>query len=265
MAAKKQEVEQEAADLAPSNYGARNPLPTTSGSSSSGYTGVSEGYLPPAQYQGTVVRRGEADFGIAKIPVPKLSKEKTRVSGVVDSGNKVQPFYDLNTKPGEILASVNDVDRLKMINTLYTRGWYAGSKPEGGLGDNDREAIRRLLYISNLQGVSWDRTLAAMSQAPITSEGSGGRVVQVASTEDLMEVANRTALSTIGRKLSDAEARKFSASYQQAQRGEVYGAESAPSADVFFQNRIQQKYGAETDAYKYLSAVSSVAKILGGL
>jgi hypothetical protein len=152
-----------------------------------------------------------------------------------------------------------------MFNTLYTRGWYAGGKPEGGLGDNDREAMRRLLYISNLQGISWDRTLAAMSKAPVTSEGSGGRVVQVASTEDLMEIANRTALSTIGRKLSDAETRQFSAAYQQAQRGSAYGAEQAPQADVFFRNRIEQKYGADTDAYKYLSAVSSVAKILGGL
>lgn len=257
--------EQEQDDVSPDTFTDQNPFPSSSGSVSYGYTGVSEGYLPPAQYEGTVVRRGEADFGIAKIPVPRLSKEKTRVSGVVDAGNKINPFYDLNTKPGEILASVNDVDRLKMINTLYTRGWYAGSKPEGGLGDNDREAMRRLLYISNLQGITWDRTLAAMAQAPITSEGSGGRVVQVASTEDLMEVANRTALSTIGRKLSDAEARKFSAAYQQAQRGEAYGAESAPSVDVFFQNRIQQKYGAETDAYKYLSAVSNVAKVLGGL
>jgi len=148
---------------------------------------------------------------------------------------------------------------------LYARGWYGGNKPQGGLGDSDREAMRNLLYISNLQGIPWNNTLATMEQAPI-SDPAGGRVVQVASTEDLMEVANRTALSTIGRKLSDAEARKFSAAYQQAQRAESYGsAEQAPDAGVFFQNRIEKKYGAESDSYKYLTAISKVANMLGGM
>lgn len=247
MASRRQDQQQpqEEQDISPEAYMAQNPF-GAGGPVSSGFTGVSENYLPPAQ----VVEKGQ----------------KRSVSGVVDYGNKIEPFYDLNTRPGEILASVDDVTRSKLINTLYSRGWYGGRKPQGGLGDNDREAMRNLLYISNLQGVTWNRTLDTIAQAPISGEGSQGRVVQVASTQDLMEIANRTALSTIGRKLSEAEARKFSAAYQQAQRGEAYGAaEQAPSAEVFFQNRIQQKYGADTEAYKYLSAMSKVANMLGGM
>ena len=40
---------------------------------------------------------------------------------------------------------------------------------------------------------------------------------------------------------------------------------NAPAADTFFKSRIEQKYGAESDATKYLSAISNVSKVLGNL
>jgi hypothetical protein len=88
----------------------------------------------------------------------------------------------------------------------------------------------------------------------------------VSSTEDLIAIANKTALATIGKKLSPEQTKAFSQAYQQAQRADMGGApQNAPSADVFFQNRIEKQYGAETDAYKYLSAISNVAKLLESL
>ncbi len=45
----------------------------------------------------------------------------------------------------------------------------------------------------------------------------------------------------------------------------IFDAMAAPSADVFFRQSIEKKYGAETQATKYLSAISTVAKILGGM
>jgi len=66
--------------------------------------------------------------------------------------------------------------------------------------------------------------------------------------------------------LSEAEAAQFAKAYQGAQRAEAGGsAQQAPSADVFFQNRIQQKYGAESEGYKYLTAISNVAKLIEGM
>jgi hypothetical protein len=182
---------------------------------------------------------------------------------VVTSDNEVVPFYNLSTKPAELLASMDEVSRKKFTKTLYSRGWYGDKKPGGGLSDDDIEATRNLLFTSNLQGTSWDVTFTTITRAPIQESGSG-RTVQVSSTADLQEIANRTALQTIGRKLSEAETARFAKAYQSAQRSEADTMQTA-SADVFFRQSIENKYGAETEATKYLQAISNVAKILGGM
>jgi hypothetical protein len=199
---------------------------------SGGYTGVSEGFIPKGM----------------------------ETSGVRDSSGNIRPFYNLNTNPGEILGGLDDVTRTKITKTLYSRGWYGGLNREGGFGDNDRKAMENLLYYSNVTGLSWDTVLNTIAKAPIS--GGTGRA-QVTSTLDLVEIANRTALSTIGRRLSETESKQFANAYQGVEQGQ--GSQSAPSADVFFQNRIQQKYGAESEGYKYLSAISNVAKLIEGM
>jgi hypothetical protein len=235
-------VPNEDIDVSPEGFAAANPLPT-GGMVTSGTTGVSQGFIPP--------------------PRPEYAQTRNRgnVSGVIDADGNVLPFYELNTRPGEILGSLDDVSRDALVNILYSRGWYGSSKPQGGFGDNDRAAMRDLLWFSNTQGVDYRSVLATVAKAPI-SAGTGARQVQVASSADLIEIANRSALSTIGRKLSDAEAAQFARAYQGVQRSSAGASEGAPSADVFFQNRIQQKYGAESEGYKYLSAISNVAKLL---
>jgi hypothetical protein len=227
-----------------------------SGGSGGGSTGVSEGYTPSQPNYTVPAQRIEQ--GLFTTP------KKVSVSGIVQSDGRVRPYYNLSTEPAEILGGVDDVQRRKIINTLYSRGWYAGKNKEGGFGDNDREAMQNLLYYSNVRGVSWETMINTISKAPI-SEGAG-RAAQVTSTQDLVEIANRTALSTIGRKLSKTEAEQFSKAYQGAQKAQAAGsAQQAPSADVFFQNRIQKKYGAESEGYKYLTAISNVAKLIEGM
>lgn len=227
-------------DLSPARFAAQNPVPM--GYVSSGSTGVSEGFIPAPR----------AEF-------PQTAGRTQ--GGVIDADGNVQPFYELNTRPAELLGSLDEVSRKRLTDLLYTRGWYGGSRPQGGFGDNDREAMRNLLYYSNTVGVDYRSVLATVAKAPI-SNGTGARQVQVASSADLIEIANRSALSTIGRKLSETEAQQFARAYQGVQRSTAGAAEGAPSADVFFQNRIQQKYGAESEGYKYLSAISNVAKLL---
>ena len=211
-------------------------LPPPGGSgTTSGFTGVSEGFIPKGMTQ----------------------------SGVRDSSGNIRPFYNLNTNPGEILGGLDDVTRTKITKTLYSRGWYGGLNREGGFGDNDRKAMENLLYYANVSGSTWDTVLNTIARAPIS--GGGGRA-QVTSTLDLVEIANRTALSTIGRRLSETEAKQFANAYQGAERSSGGGsAQSTPSADIFFQNRIQQKYGSESEGYKYLTAISNVAKLIEGM
>lgn len=248
MAAKKQEgtqpvttTTQPKGSLDPDEW--KKNIPTGQGVYSTGDTGVSPEYVPaPRKEYPQTAKRGE-------------------IAGIVNPDGSVSPYYELNTRPGEILASLEEPARIKTINLLYSRGWYGGREKGGGISENDKKAVENLLYYSNLIGVDYKTVLATVAKAPI-SQPSGVGKQQVASKADLIEIANRSALSTIGRKLTETEAQQFAASYQGVQRTSFSGAETAPSADVFFQNRIQQKYGTESDGYKYLSAISNVSKLL---
>lgn len=247
--------------ISPEEYLAQNPVGSGDAEmQGGGDTGVSKGYIPPPRLKvkGTGIRGGIMYDRQVAVPEYKVS-----TPGVVTSDNQVIPFYNLSTKPAELLASMDEPSRKKFVKTLYSRGWYGNKNAGGGLSDNDIEATRNLLFYSNLQGTSWDVTFNTIAKAPIQQTGSG-RVVQVSSTADLTEIANRAALQTIGRKLNEGEAARFAKAYQSAQRSES-DAMAAPSADVFFRQSIEKKYGAETQATKYLSAISTVAKILGGM
>lgn len=234
------------------------PFPSGGGTGGTGggATGVSEGYVPAQPNYLMPPQRIEQ--GLFTKP------KQMGVSGVVSPDGKVYQFYNLNTDPGQILGGLKETTRRRLVNTLYSRGWYGNRKKEGGFGDNDRAAFADLLYYANIKGVTWDTVLNTVAQAPTT--GGAGRAARVTNTADLVEIANKTALATIGRKLTETEAKQFSAAYQGVQRAEAGGSsQQAPSADVFFQNRIQQKYGAESEGYKYLSAISNVAKLIEGL
>lgn len=223
--------------LAPGAYGSFNPPPGGSGGGS-GRTGVSEGYIPPPR------------------------KGQTAQSGITLPDGSPRSFYNLNTEPGEELNRLDEKTLRNFVNVMYSRGWYGNKKPGGGLSDNDREAMANIMYVANLKGRTWQEVWSQVAQAPIsTGDGGGGRT-RVTATEDLVEVANRTALSTIGRKLTPEEASKFAQAYQGSQRTDAMGGAEAASADVYFQNRIQNQYGAESDGYKYLSAIGNVAKLM---
>lgn len=245
-------------NLDPNVYGATNQMPSGA-PRQTGYTGVSEGYIPKENLPIKSQYVGVSGAGVAKIPA-----YTTSISGIVTPEGTVQNFYELNTAPGEILGSLDDIERNKVTNLLYTRGWYGNQKPQGGFGDNDREAMKALLYYSNVKGRTWTEVVNTLEKAPFVTTG-GGAAPSFSSKEDLAVIADKTALSTIGRKLTPEERDRFVKSYQGVQRADRPGGEQAPSADVFFQNRIEGQYGAETDAYKYLSAISNVAKLLENL
>jgi hypothetical protein len=216
---------------------AGNTVPVGGAPSSYSNTGVSENYIP---------------FG-------------RQEPGLAGSDGKTLAYYNLSTFPREFLAGMQDeVLRKDFLKNLYERGWYdSKERPGGGLSDEDEKAVYKLMYAANLAGVQWNQIYTSGKKSPFASDSAGGGAgFRPSSTEDLVEIANRTALSTIGRKLSAEETSKFARSYQSSQQAEASGGMSAPSTDVFFKNRIEQKYGAESDGYKYLSAISNVAKLM---
>jgi len=206
-----------------------------------GYTGVSPGYIPPTQ--------------------PGVQRAANQ-SGLIDEKGQLIPFYNLNTDPRQLLASKDEVSRNAFLKNLYDRGWYKTGKPGGGLSDEDEQAVYRLMYASNLTGVTYNQIYSLGKKSPFAQAPSADGRFRVSSTEDLVEIANRTALSTIGRKLSAEETSKFARAYQASQQAEAAGGATPASTDVFFKNRIEQQYGAESDGYKYLSAISNVANLM---
>lgn len=221
--------------------GAVAPPPTGGQYATDSSTGVRPGYIPP--------------------PRPGITG-KDNVSGIIDETGAVNPYYNLNTGPRELLVDMSEVERNTLLRNLYDRGFYKSGRPGGGLSDEDEQAVYRLLYTSNLTGVSWSQIYNSGQRSRFTSASEGSGRARVAATEDLVEIANRTALSTIGRKLSAEETSKFARAYQASQQAEASGGATAPTTDVFFKNRIEQQYGAESDGYKYLSAISNVANLM---
>jgi hypothetical protein len=163
-----------------------------------------------------------------------------------------------------IFAGMTEIELKTRLNTLYRKGWYGSSKPSPvGWKDKDLKAFKDFYMMSKANQMTWQDGFTVLNKAPDMelSDGRSGRARP--SSEDLKEVLQRTSLETMGKRLDDAAAQRLVDSYQ----GVVSGAttEQAPSADVFFQNRIESQYGAESESYKYLNAISNVSKVLGSL
>lgn len=161
-----------------------------------------------------------------------------------------------------ILAGMDDLTRSTYQEILKRKGWYGSSKRGNGYSDADINAFQNFYQTAVAKGLPWETAIKEVQKGPDLSFGSDG-VNKVPSSLDLKEVLQRTALTVMGKTLDDSAAQKFISSYQAVSNGT--DTTLAPAADTFFKSRIEQKYGAESDATKYLSAISNVSKVLGNL
>lgn len=185
----------------------------------------------------------------------------TATMGIPTAGRNV----DVSTSEVlAIFADWDEIDLRKNLDKLYRKGWYGSSKPSPtGWKDQDIKAFGDFYRSSKARQVSWEDGLRALDKAPDFELGGGGSGRARPSSEDLKEILQRTSLETMGKRLDDASAQRLVDSYQGVAAGA--STEQAPSADVFFQNRIESQYGAESESYKYLNAISNVSKVLGSL
>ena len=126
----------------------------------------------------------------------------------------------------------------------------------------DINAFQNFYETAKAKGLDWQTALTQVAKGPDFVMGSSG-INKVPSAIDLKEVLQRTALTVMGRTLDDNAVQNLVGSYQSVANGTA--STQAPAADTFFKSRIEQKYGAESDATKYLSAISNVSKVLGNL
>jgi hypothetical protein len=163
----------------------------------------------------------------------------------------------------EILSGLDDIKRNQIQAILQQKGWYGSAKRGNGFANSDLNAFKSLYQVAIAKGTDWQTALGEVAKGPDFFLGGGSNVGRVPSPLDLKEVLQQTALTVMGRKLDDKAVSNLVSSYQSASNGTA--STTAPAADTFFKSRIEQKYGAESDATKYLSAISNVSKVLGSL
>ena len=194
-------------------------------------------------------------------PTPAVSVDpKAWAAGIPTGG--VSSAEISNTQIRTILTGLDDV-RLKQVQEILKRkGWYGSSERGNGFMPQDLNAFQNFYETAKAKGLDWETALTQVQKGPDFVLGSSG-VNKVPSAIDLEEVLQRTALTVMGKTLEEKAVQNLVSSYQSVSNGTA--TTNAPAADTFFKSRIEQKYGAESDATKYLSAISNVSKVLGNL
>ena len=194
-------------------------------------------------------------------PTPAVSVDpKAWAAGIPTGG--VSSAEISNTQIRTILTGLDDV-RLKQVQEILKRkGWYGSSERGNGFMPQDLNAFQNFYETAKAKGLDWETALTQVQKGPDFVLGSSG-VNKVPSAIDLKEVLQRTALTVMGKTLDEKAVQNLVSSYQSVSNGTA--TTQAPAADTFFKSRIEQKYGAESDATKYLSAISNVSKVLGNL
>jgi len=175
-------------------------------------------------------------------------------------------YYDLDRDPQAAYNSLSPERRQFILDVMGDRG-----VPTGTWQQNVR-AFEVLYGEANRFGKTADVMLAdIIEKVPPTKTQSRVAPYRVTSSQDLKTVLKQVSRQTIGRELSDGEADRFAAAYQQQQReyqqrlGSQSGGtvEQAPSADVAAEQFVQQYAPTEANAYKFLGYFDQMANSLG--
>ena len=194
-------------------------------------------------------------------PAPAVSVDpKDWAAGIPTGGASSAEISSQQVRA--ILAGLEDIKLKQVQETLKRKGWYGSSDRGNGFSPTDLNVFQNFYQVAKAKGLDWETALTQVNKGPDFVLGSSG-VNKVPSAIDLKEVLQRTALTVMGRTLDDNAVQNLVSSYQSVANGTA--TTTAPSADTFFKSRIEQKYGAESDATKYLSAISNVSKVLGSL
>lgn len=198
--------------------------------------------------------------------------------GLIDSNGNLldrdgQPyFYNTDTDPGALYASLSPGKRAEVLQTLNDRGFYRSGKP----GDfaSDLNALALGMEYANIFGISIDRAVNEI-RANIPQQGGGGGAgatrYRVSNPDDVKGVARQVSRDTIGREFTPEELDRFASSfrqqelqYQQAARNATVAVEN-PSAQTAAESFAQQIAPTEANAYKYLGYVNKFFNSVGGL
>lgn len=194
-------------------------------------------------------------------PAPATTVDpKAWAAGIPTGGVSSAEITDSQIR--KILTGLDDIKLKQVQGILKAKGWYGSSERGNGFAPIDLNVFQNFYETAKAKGLDWQTALTQISKGPDFVMGSSA-VNKVPSAIDLKEVLQRTALTVMGKTLDEKAVQNLVNSYQSVSNGTA--TTQAPAADTFFKSRIEQKYGAESDATKYLSAISNVSKVLGNL
>lgn len=174
------------------------------------------------------------------------------------------------------LAQMSQGNRIELLNALYQRGFFPSKTGPSvtGRDNNSVYAMEQFLAAVNPTGYTWDVAkpiIFSEFQAIQGAPGSGGaaRKYSISSDDDIINIANKVAEQTIGRKLSSTEVNKIVGKVQSRERaaGQSNATETqqAPSAQTIAQNQIEQQYGQEAAMMRFGELGASLDALLKGI
>ncbi len=134
----------------------------------------------------------------------------------------------------------------------------------GVVDDATLDAFKTVLGQANRTASEWTVGLKALQSG---ATGGPGLTYRVSNPDDLNKIIEQSAKYVLGRSIDPAMSQRIAKAYQQLQIEEQRTSKmggiqtQAPQADVFATKQIQQKSGAEADAYKFAQYAQA---ILGG-
>jgi hypothetical protein len=244
---------------------------TTSGANVAGFTG-GESEEDTTYYQEALgVYGGRQVVKATGQPVAgtytgfkSASKKETTPTGATSalpSMRNAQPRYFEGDE--DLINNFSREDIATLQQQMKTAGILG--KYKLGIVDNATLAsFKIVLGQSNRTGGPWQDGLKQLS---VGGSGGTGLTLRVSSPDDLIKIIDQTASYVLGRKIDLATSQRIAKAYQQLQieeqRGNKMGGvqTQAPQADVFAKKQIEEKSGAEADAYKFAQYAQIV---LGG-
>lgn len=208
---------------------------------------------------------------------PVWMGKKVVTSGFREApGLKVEETIVPADKAASMFYSWSEKELRDFQEKAYNAGMYGRvDRNRIPWGDHDEDTLsiwktmvaRSAGFYENGEKVTpWDAMNRAAEKAPMFEEDTG-RTVSVSNPEDLIAVLRAGARQHLGSgNLDPAQQQRLVAAFQSAQRGaQAEGSEvGAPSASVFFENRLRELEPEKYDARKVIGGLRAAHEFLGG-
>lgn len=170
--------------------------------------------------------------------------------------------YNLSTSEevNGVLSELSDSDRRTLLNFLYAKGFYdTESGPTAtGLSSRDQQAVAKLLFVANIQGVTWRLAMDYVANNPlftnpnISASGAGGR--RIPPEEELRLVMTDATHRMLGRAPTPGEVARYIDIYKSGNLSPTSAAEVA----------VERTAGPEEEAYGFAQMAQLLSRLLGG-